>query len=353
MRRIAVFPGEGISREITAAAVNTLEAVEERSGIDLALVQFRIQEEHFRRTGSPLTPTEIEELITHYDALLAGYFSSGQDSHHSQGKGILSSLLRDLDLYINCRPVQLLSATWCPLKQKTQEQINFMILSEASEGIAVDLAGTVRKGSAEEISLHQCLHTRHGVERFIRFGFDYARANGLKNIVLSCRCENSSRDDDLWERVFRELEKDFPEMEARCLPVGGLICEMMKCPERLELILTNSIYSRAIADLGMELQGGIEFSPEAYLHPGRVSLFLPVMRQFTKPSNLQNTSPFAAVLSAGMMLKHLGFEQEAGWVLRAVQYALETNNTTQDLGGRLSTQQVGDFIADQIKKGIC
>jgi 3-isopropylmalate dehydrogenase len=353
MRRIAVFPGDGISREITAAAVNTLEAVEERSGIDLALVQFRLQEEHFRRTGSPLTPAETEELTTHYDALLAGYFSPGQDSNFAQGKGILHSLLRELDLYINCRPVRLLNAAWCPLKQKNQEQIDFLILSEASEGIAVDLAGTVRKGSAEEISLHQCLHTRHGVERFLRYGFEYARSNGLKNVVLSCRCENLPDDDDLWERVFRELERDFPEMETRCLPVGGLIREMIKRPEKLELILTNSLYSRVLADLGVELQGGIELSPEAYLHPGRISLFMPVMRHLPKASNLQNTSPCATILSAGMMLKHLGFEQEAGWVQRAVQYALETNNTTQDLGGRLSTRQVGDFIADQIKKGTC
>lgn len=353
MRRIAVFPGDGISREITAAAVNTLEAVEERSGIDLALVQFRFQEELFRRTGSLLTPSETEELLTHYDALLAGYFPQGADHQFPQGTRILYSFLRDLDLFINLRPVRLLNSAWCPLKQKTRDQINFHILSETSEGIAVDLAGTVRKGSAEEISMHQCLHTRHGVERFVRFGFEYARANGLKNIILCCRCENFPRDDDLWERVFRELEKDFPEMETRCLPVGSLIHEMMKCPERLELILTNSMYSQVIADLGMELQGGIEFSPEAYLYPGRISLFMPVMKQLSKSSNLQNTSPFSTILSAGMMLKHLGFEQEAGWVHRAVQYALETNNTTQDLGGRLSTRQVGDFIADQIKKGSC
>lgn len=353
MRRIAVFPGEGISREIIAAAVNTLEAVEERSGIDFALVQFHFQEEHFRSTGSPLTQSETEELVHHYDAMLVGHFAQGQKPHLAQGREILNAFLRNLDLYINCQPVRLLDEAYCPLKRKTPEQIDFVILSEASEGIAVDLCGAVRKGSAEEISLYQCLHTRPGVERFIRFGFDYARMNGMRSIALSCRSENSSRKDDLWERVFREVGKDFPEMETWCLPVGGLIREMMECPEKLELILTNSVYSRVIADLGVELQGGVEFSPEAYLHPGGISLFMPMMRTFSKPSNLLNTSPFAAILSAGMMLQHLGFEQESGWVNRAVQYALETNNTTQDLGGRLSTRQVGDFIADQIRKGIC
>ena len=353
MSRIAIIPGDGIGPEITAEAVKVLKAVQERAGLDLQMIHFDYAVQNYRKTGQILPDELIEEFGRDFDAIFIGALGDSRSGELVHAGAILRKLIIELDLYVHYRPVRLLNERCCLLKEKKPEDVNFCVFSDNSEGITTALGGVFKKATADEVAFKQFLNTRRGVERIIRHAFEYARIHGLKRVVLSSQGNLLFCEDDLPERVFLEVRSEYPEIESGLMGVNAVLVQMLKTPERFDVLVSNNLYSDAIADLGAQLTGGLSLAACAELHPGKVSLFMPPHNSNANRTGQKIANPLGAVASAALLLGHLGLDQEANWVDGAVKYALDTNNTTHDLGGRLETQQVGDFLAQQIRKGTC
>jgi 3-isopropylmalate dehydrogenase len=351
MRRIAIIPGDGIGVEVSTEAVKVLQAVLERSGLAMTLESFDFGAEKYLKEGVSLPSEQIEVFRREFDAIYLGALGDPRlpDSRHA--REIMLGLLTQLDLFVFYRHVKLLNADYCPLKDKPAEKIDFALLGECSEGLLTRTSGSFHRGTTQEISYSQSLITWPGVERIIRYAFDFTRAQGRKKLTLAYKPTSIFPEDDLWERIFDQVKTDYPGIQTICLTVRNLVSQLLKCPENFEVIVTGNAYSHIISDIGAQLQGAMGLAASAYLNPGKVSLFTPTQGINMKSAGQNSANPLGAITCIALMLENLGFEQEARWVNHAVKYALETNNTTKDLGGRLSLGQVGDFIANQIRKG--
>ena len=351
MSKIAIVPGDGVGADVTAEAMKVLEAVMYRSGLDLKLVHFDYGAERYLNTGVSLPDEQIEEFRRDYGAIFLGPLGDPRLPDMAYARDILLRLRLKLDLYLNCRPVKLLNAKYCPLKDKAPEDINFVVFRENLEGPSPDISGIFKRGTPDEETIQQSIFTRKGCQRIIRTSFEYARRRGLKRVAVCSRGNSFSASSDIWATVFDEIGRDYPEVEKNNFTLAELIGQLLRNSSQFELIVTCSSYGDVIADLGSELQGGMGLAAESNLHPGKLSLYMPAHGPLTRYAGQNIANPLAAISALAMMLEDLGFEQEASWVCRAVKYALDTDNTTRDLGGRLGTSQVGDFITDQIKKG--
>ncbi len=352
MRRIAVIAGDGVGPEVITEAVKALTAVQDRAGLEIQMDHFPFGTEHYLKTGLSLPADLADSFREEYDAILLGPLSEAHLPESVHVRGINTLLGSKLDLYVQLRPVNLLEARYCPLKDKSSGEINFILLSEYSEGVQAGRGGVFRPGTTEEIAFRQCLHTYRGVERFLRYAFEYTRLHGLKKLTLACQGDPGLVAEDLWERIFRQIAHDYAEVDTTCYSVNYLLRQLLRSPESFEVIATCSLYGEIISDLGAQLQGGAGLAACARLHPHRVSVFSPAHHSTPKQAGQNTANPLGAIASAALLLQHLGFDQEAHWVNSAIQYTLETNNTTRDLGGRLGTSQVGDFISNQIQRGI-
>ncbi len=351
MSRIAVIPGDGIGQEIIAEAVKVLSAVSARSSLDLEMVSFDFGAEKYLRTGIALPVEQIEDFRLNYDAILLGPLGDPRIPDMAHARGIVLKLCLELDLYVHYRPIRLLHSRLCPLKDDPARRVNFVLFSDNSEGIYAGLGGVFRKGSGDEIAFQQCLITRQGVERLLRHALNFTRSHGRKNFCLCYRRNSLLPEDDLWARVLQEISEEYAEIEQNIYCVSELVAQLLKNPGQFEVIVASNFFSGVISDLGAQLQGGAGLAAAANLHPSRLSLFQPAHGSLCPQAGQSVANPLGAISSAALLLEHLGFEQESAWINAALRHALETNNTTHDLGGRLGTRQVGDFIAQQISKG--
>jgi len=352
MSRIALIPGEGIGPEITAEVVKVLGAVQSRSGLDLHLATL----DHRTGAGKPAGQASLEKLIeelpNNFDAIFIGSLGEANGAETAWGAELRRVIIAKMDLFAHFRPVKFLDERRCPLKNKRAEEIQFAVISDNGAGILPEFGGSYRKGTPQEIFLRQMISTWQGADRIVRYAFDYVRLQGLKRLALSCHYSAPAGEDDLLKRVFDERRAEHPGVETSEMPIPTLMAQLLRTPEQFEVILTHGLYSDAIGNLGAELQGGINLGASADLHPGRASLFM-AADGGRHNARQDHANPLGAMLAMALMLEHLGLDQEAQWVEGAVKNALGTDNTTYDLGGRLNTHQVGDFLAQQIKRAAC
>ncbi len=351
MRKIAIIPGDGYGPDITDEAVKVLHAIMDRSGLDLQLENFDISVNKYLKAGIAFSDEEIEDFRNDFDAIFIGALGEPQSRNMVYASEILLELISKLDLYVNYRPVKLLNEKYCPLKNKKPEDVNFMIFRHNLEGVNSDVVNIIRKGTPDEEVFQQCIISRKGIQQIVQFAFDFARRQGHKKMTICCGRKYIKTETNLWFQVFDELGQDYSDIQKDTSSLEDLVRHLLKSPEHFEIIITCNTFGDILTDLGTELQGGTGLAVEANLHPGRISLYMPVQGSSSDDIEKNTASPLAAISAVGLMLEHLGFEQEANWVNAALKYALDTDNTTRQLGGRLETKQVGDFITDQIKRG--
>jgi 3-isopropylmalate dehydrogenase len=347
MKRIAVIPGDGIGIEVTREGVRALEAVSRLFGIDLRIDSFDYGAERFLRTGETL-PAEALDRLREYDAILLGALGDPRIPDMKHAADILLGLRFGLDLYINYRPVRLLDERLCPLKGRTTGQVDFVIFRENTEGLYVGMGGIFKKGTPDEISIQEDVNTRKGVERIIRHAFEFARDRGKTRVVMSDKSNILTYGHDLWHRVFKIVSAEYPGIEARHLYVDTLTMQMVKDPSQFQVIVTCNMFGDIITDLGAQLQGGLGMAASANIHPERVSLFEPVHGSAPKHAGKNVANPFGAILTAALLLEHLGHREEARRVESAVVACIRTDRTPQELGGRLGTRDVGDAVCGEI-----
>ena len=265
---------------------------------------------------------------------------------------ILLGIRFGLDLYINFRPVKLYDPSLCPLKGRTEKDVDMVIFRENTEGAYVNIGGNFKKGTPDEVAVQDEIHTRKGVERILRAAFEYAVANGRREVLMADKSNVMRYGHDLWQRAFAEIAPEFPGIEARHMFVDALTMQMVKHPETLDVIVTNNMFGDIITDLGAALQGGLGVAASANLHPGRTSMFEPVHGSAPKYAGTGKANPVGAILSATLMLENLGHAEAARTLDAAVARSMREGQTTPDLGGSLTTSQVGDLLARAVSKAV-
>jgi 3-isopropylmalate dehydrogenase len=343
--RIAVIPGDGIGKEVTPEALKVLKAVSAATRRSIDFVEFDWGADKYLREGVSLPDGAVEMLRDEFDAILFGALGDPRVPTNQHAADILLGLRFKLDLYVNARPVELLHQRLTPLHGRTERDIRLMIFRENTEGLYVGVGGFFKKDTADEIAVQEDVNSRKGVERIIRFAFEYAQSKGLKRVCMSDKSNAMTFAHDLWQRVFKQVRQEYPGIESRHLYIDTLAMEIVRDPSQFDVIVTCNLFGDIISDLGAQLAGGLGLAPSGNIHPGQTSLFEPVHGSASNIAGKGIANPLGSVLASAMMLEFLGWNVEAAALNSAVKAAVHENFVTPDLGGTHKTGEVGDWLA--------
>src|SRR5437764_4651506 len=303
-KRIAVIPGDGIGKEVIPAALKVVEA----TGAAVEFTTFDWSADRYLKDGATIPPDGFTMLARDFDAIFVGALGDPRVPTNIHAKEILLGMRFKMDLYANVRPVKLLDESLCPLKGVKPQDVDFTILRENTEGLYCDVGGTFKQGTPDEVALQEDVNTRKGVERIIRYAFEYARKHGKKKVLMSDKSNVMTYAHGLWQRVFKDISAEYPEMQPSHMYVDALCMQMVRDPRQFEVIVTNNMFGDIITDLAAGLQGGLGMAASGNIHPGKTSMFEPVHGSAPPLAGKNVANPVGAILTAAMMLAHLGLK---------------------------------------------
>jgi 3-isopropylmalate dehydrogenase len=347
--RIAVIPGDGIGKEVIAEAVKVLEAVAARSGKSIDLHQLPWGADHYLETGETLPADGYRMLRDEFAAILLGALGDPRVPDNRHARDILLGTRFELDLYVNYRPVRLIDDRLSPLKDRGRNDINFVVFRENTEGVYVSVGGRFKPGTDDEVAIQEEINTFKGVNRIIRYAFEFAKANGLTRVCMADKSNAMQQGHALWQRVFKQVAAEYPGITATHMFIDALAMFLVKDPGQFQVIVTNNLFGDIITDIGGALQGGLGMAASGNIHPGRTSLFEPVHGSAPPLAGKNVANPMGAILSAALMLETLGWKEEARAIESAVERAVFEGHTTSDIGGKLGTREVGEWIASHLR----
>ncbi len=348
--QIAVIPGDGTGPEVVAEGVKVLTAASERFGFGLDLTWYDYGGDRYLKTGEVL-PEGAAEDLKRYHAILLGAIGHPDVKPGILEKGILLNLRFALDQYINLRPVVLYPGVDTPLKDKGPNEIDFVVVRENTEGLYAGAGGILKKGTPDEVAVQESINTRKGVERCIRFAFDYCRKRDKKKKLTLCGKTNVlTFAFDLWERTFYEVAKEYPDIATDYAHVDATCMWMLKNPEWFDVIVTDNMFGDIITDLGAMIQGGMGIAAGGNINPQGVSMFEPIGGSAPKYTGKNVINPLAAICSVQLMLDHLGEEAAAKAVEDAVKLVVSKHLKSLSAGKMgYGTREVGDLVAGYVK----
>jgi len=349
-KKIAVLPGDGIGKEVIPQAVKVIAATQ----APVEFTYFDWGADRYLADGTTVPPDGFERLGRDFDAILVGAFGDPRVPSNIHAKEILLGMRFQMDLYANVRPVRLLDASLCPLKGIESKDVDFVVIRENTEGMYVDSGGNVKQGTEDEIAIQEDVNTYKGVRRVIRYAFETAvrnkKADGSSRTrVLLCDKSNAmTYAGGLWQRVFKQQAAEYPLIQSGHMYVDALCAQMVRDPRQFDVIVASNLFGDIITDLGAALQGGLGMAASGNIHPGRTSMFEPVHGSAPAIAGKNEANPTGAILSAAMMLEHLGLREESKRIEWAVLEALREKKATPDTGGRQGTKEVGEWITARL-----
>ena len=346
--RIAVIPGDGIGVEVTAEAIKVLRRVADVFGRQFEIEILPWSAEHFLKTGVTIPPDGYAMLRDQFDALFVGALGDPRVPDNRHARDILLGTRFELDLYVNFRPVKLLHERLCPLKDRRPGDVDFVVFRENTEGLYVSIGGRFKPGTDDEVAVQEEVNTFKGVNRIIRHAFEFARGNGLRRVCMADKSNAMAQGHALWQRVFKQVLAEYPEIEPQHLYIDALALLMIQDPSRFQVIVTNNLFGDIVTDLGAALQGGLGLAASGNLHPGRTSMFEPVHGSAPPLAGKNLANPMGAILSVALMLQSMGLKLEGAAVEAAVKQAVVEGRGTKDVGGSMGTRETGDSIASAI-----
>jgi 3-isopropylmalate dehydrogenase len=304
--------------------------------------------DHYLQTGVTIPPNGYA-LLQEFDAVFIGALGDPRVPDNRHARDILLGTRFELDLYVNYRPVRLLDERLCPLKGRTPADVDFVVFRENTEGLYVGVGGRFKPGTEDEVALQEEVNTYKGVHRIVRHAFEFAAAHGVRSVCMADKSNAMIDGHALWQRVFRQVAGEYPDLEARHLYIDALALLMVQDPSQFGVIVTNNLFGDIITDLGAALQGGLGMAASGNIHPGLTSMFEPVHGSAPTLAGKNVANPFGAMLSAALMLEYLGHEREAHAIEAAVKQAVVERQGTKDVGGALGTRETGDWIVGAIQ----
>ncbi len=348
--RIAVIPGDGTGPEMVREGLKVLTAAAKKYKFSLDYTDFNYGGEHYLNTGEVLPENAVEEL-KQYQSIYLGAIGHPEVKPGILEKGILLRLRFELDQYINLRPVKLYPGIETPLKDKDPGDIDFVVVRENTEGLYAGSGGLLRRGTPHEVAVQESINTRMGVERCLRYAFEYCRQRGKKKKLTLCGKTNVlTYAFDLWERAFHEIGEEYPDVEKDYGHVDAVVMWMVKDPEFFDVIVTDNMFGDIITDLGAIIQGGMGIAAGGNINPEGTSMFEPIGGSAPKYTGKNIINPLASICAGSMMLDHLGEAEAARAVEQAVMEVC--GNKIKSLSaGRMgySTSEVGDLVVEHLE----
>jgi 3-isopropylmalate dehydrogenase len=346
--KIAVIPGDGIGPEVISEAVRVLDAAAHLCGQPIEKTSFDWGAERWLRDKVTLPDGAIDDLRNNYRAILFGAVGDPRVPG-TVPRDILLALRFQLDLYINLRPAVLLDEKLTPLKNKAPKDIDILLFRENTEGLYAGVGGNFKRDTADEVAINEDLNTRKGVDRILRAAFEAARGR-RKKLCMSDKANALEYAHGLWQRAFKAMKPEFPDVEAIHLYVDVAAMELVRAPERFDVIVTSNMFGDILTDLAAAISGGLGLAASGNIHPGRCSLFEPVHGSAPDIAGKGVANPLGAISSAALLLEHLGEKRAAQAIGQAVARAVREGKTTRDLGGSSSTRECGEWVAGVVAK---
>ncbi len=349
--RIALIPGDGTGPEVVHEALKVLEAVAREEAMVLNIVTYDLGGERYLRTGQVLPEGILDELAG-FHAILLGAIGHPEVKPGILEKGLLLALRFALDQYVNLRPVVLYPGVETPLKHKGPEDVDFVIVRENTEGLYAGGGGVLRQGTPHEVAIQQSVNTRMGVERCLRYAYEYCRDRRSRRKLTLCGKTNVlTYASGLWERVFYELAREYPEVQTDYAHVDAISMWMIKNPEWFDVIVTDNMFGDIITDIGAIIQGGLGIAAGGNINPYGVSMFEPIGGSAPKYAGKGVINPLACIGAAQLMLEHLGEKRAARRIERAVKRVVRQDLKSLEAGRMgYSTQEVGDLVARYVQE---
>lgn len=348
--KLAILPGDGTGPEVVREGMKVLEAAAQKFGFKYESTTFDFGGERYLRTKEVLPATAVEDLKK-FDAIFLGAIGHPDVKPGILEKGILLKLRFDLNQYINLRPVQLFDERFCPLKDKKPEHVNFTVVRENSEGLYAGAGGQLFRGTSQEVAVQESINTRHGVERCLRYAFEFTRKYGKKKQLTLCGKTNVlTFAFDLWERAFNEIgDKDYPDVKRDYAHVDATTMWFVKNPEWFDVIVTDNMFGDIITDLAAMIQGGMGIAAGGNINPDGVSMFEPIGGSAPKYTGKNVINPLAAIGAGAMLLREIGEEKAADAIEKSIRTVVTTK--IKDLAaGKMgySTTEVGDLVVKHL-----
>jgi 3-isopropylmalate dehydrogenase len=350
--RIAVIAGDGIGPEVVEQGLAVLEAAAGRFGFRYETVAYPFSTDHWLATGGEsggeTLPDSALQEIRGLDAVLLGAIGDPRAPVGLVEHGVIMRLRVGLDLYVNLRPIKLLDARLCPLKDKGPADVDMVIVRENTEDAYTAQAEFTAKGTPDEVAVQPMRYTRAGTERVIRYAFELARRRDKDRKLLMIDKANAVRAQDLWTRVFAEVGREYPDVRQEHAYIDAACMWMVKNPEWFDVAVTTNLFGDIITDVGAMIQGGLGIAASGNIHPGRVSLFEPIHGSAPKYKGRDVANPVAAVMAVAMMLEHLGEEPAARAVEGVVADALTSGRIRSLSAGVQGTREIGALLAQAV-----
>jgi 3-isopropylmalate dehydrogenase len=340
-KKIAVVPCDGAGKEVVPEAVKVLRAV----GADFAFEDFEVNADAYMRTGVPISDATWKELAA-ADSILFGAVGDPRVKDPSYLAGVLLRLRFELDLYVNLRPAKLYDDRLSPLRREDRRRVDLVVVRENTEGLYVGMGGRFKKGTPDEIATQEDINTYAGVTRILDYAFGLAR----REVVMVDKSNAMTFAGGLWQERWMDVARKHPHIKTRHLYVDAAAMQLVRDPSQFEVIVTGNLFGDILSDLTAELVGGMGIAPSANINPktGK-GLFEPVHGTAPDIAGKGIVNPVGAILSAAMMVQHLGHTDMADAIERAVEGAIRAGECTRDLGGSLSTSQAGDAIVKRLR----
>lgn len=346
--RIAVIPGDGIGPEVVREGLRVLERVAALEGFGLELTEFPFGAEHYLKTNEVFPDAAFEQVKQH-DAVLLGAIGDPRMAPGFLEFGIVARLRFGLDLFANMRPVKLYDEYLTPLKGKTPEHLDMIVVRENTEDAYAGMWGQFKKGTADEIATQEIIFTRKGVERVLRHAFEVCRARNRRKKLTLLTKANAVRAMELWTRTFAEVGAEYPDIQREHQYIDAACMFVVTAPEQYDTVVTSNMFGDIFTDLGAALVGGLGLAASANLHPGRVSLFESIHGSAPQFANQNRANPIATIMAVAMMLDYLGESTGAARIERAVEGLLKAR-TLPDLGmdSGFGTDAVGSLVLERL-----
>jgi 3-isopropylmalate dehydrogenase len=339
-KKIAVVPGDGIGKEVIAAALDVVRATHAPA----EFTEFDWSADRYLKDGTTIPTDGFAMLDRDFDAIFVGALGDPRVPTNIHAKDILLGMRFKMDLFANVRPVKCFDDSLNPLKGIKADEIDFVVIRENTEGAYVDVGGVFKQGTADEIAINEDVNTRKGVERVIRYAFEYARQHGRKKVLMADKSNVMTFAHGLWQRVFKLVSAEYPDIAASHMYVDALCMHMVRDPRQFEVIVTNNMFGDIVTDLAAALQGGLGMAASGNIHPGKTSMFEPVHGSAPPIAGKNIANPMGAILTAAMMLDHLGLTEPSRRINTAVVKAVQQKKTTVDVGGTLGTRECAAAI---------
>ncbi|WP_027416039.1 tartrate dehydrogenase [Aneurinibacillus terranovensis] len=353
---IALLPGDGIGVDVVREGKKVLDTIcKIHGGLSLSFTEFDWSCEYYSTHGK-MMPDDGLDILKDFDSIFLGAVGYPGIPDHVSLWGLLLPIRRQFEQYINLRPVKLLKGLKSPLVGKTSEDLDFIVIRENNEGEYSNIGGRMYEGTDLDMAIQNSVFTRRGVERVLRYAFNLAQEKGKqKHLTAATKSNGINHTMPFWDEYVQKINQEYPDVKTSTVHIDALSAFFVTKPETLDVVVASNLFGDILTDLGAAIVGGLGIAPSANINPEKKypSMFEPVHGSAPDIAGKGIANPIAAIWCTSMMLEHLGQTKSAEAIMQAVQDILQEGEVlTPDLGGRATTEEVGDYICNKLKVNL-